>query len=91
MDWDKYEYGFCNSTVGIFKTYAVHHTQIGGKDAKFQTSEPALRWSDFYEYMHSNFGILPLNYEERNVVSHTSVTFLEVAHGNGYGSFTILH
>ena len=91
MDWDKYEYAFCNSTIGILKNVIVNHTQIGGKDDKFVSGGPALKWSDLYQYMQLEFGLLPLNHAEQAEVSHTSASFLEVAHGNGYGSFTVLN
>ena len=91
MDWDKYEYGFCNSTIGILKDVVVEHTQIGGKDAKFVSSGPALKWSDLYQHMQLKFGLLPLNHEEVEKVSHTSASFLDIANGNGYGSFDVVN
>ena len=91
MEWDKYEHGFCNSTIGILKDIVVEHTQIGGKDEKFVSSGPALKWSDLYQYMQLEFGILPLNHEEWEEVSHKSASFLDIANGNGYGCFNVLN
>tara|TARA_A100001015_G_scaffold319990_1_gene444792 strand:- start:280 stop:1089 length:810 start_codon:yes stop_codon:yes gene_type:complete len=87
MFWDKYEYTFCHSKIGIFKEMVADHTQLGGKHQKFINFDQTVidsQWRKLYTHMKEERGVLPINYEEKLAVTNKFPSFLEVANGEGY-------
>ena len=92
MEWDKYEFAFCQSRIGIFKQMVAIHTEAGGKTANLVEVQGSQRidWPGLYDFMVKEYNVLPINAEEKSQITHSSPGFLEIAHGNGYSTFEIV-
>lgn len=92
MEWDKYEFSFCHSRIGIFKEMVARHTEAGGKTESLVSVQGSQRidWIGLYDFMLQEHGLLPINADEKREITHSSAGFLEIAHGNGYDKLTLI-